>query len=138
MFTVERIPTKTYEERVMLLRGAFGVGFLQVEVDIYKQLDLMAAADYQGGFWSLYKLSNGSFYMAPATINCPVRLDVGENDYTGEVSADAAGVISCLWVFRALRDSHPHSDDFCALYNGLHAYALQHAEYANIMMAIRL
>lgn len=53
--------------------------------------------NYVGGFWEMYALSNGGFYMAPETDReFVVRTP---NGFEGEISAEAFGITVCLYVF---------------------------------------
>ena len=58
------------------------------------------SADYSGGLWEFYALSNGGFYMAPQTdepfdVRC-------ENGFEGRLSACALGITVCLYAFSGL------------------------------------
>ena len=67
---------------------------------VYAWLDRLSA-DYNGGQWDFFELSNGGFYMAPVMPG-PLRIDVHGNYYSGTVSADAAGVIATLFALGQL------------------------------------
>jgi hypothetical protein len=51
------------------------------------------AAGYSGGYWQMYTLDSGGFYMAPEgdqiyQVSCDIY-------FTGKLSADALGIIGC-------------------------------------------
>ena len=61
--------------------------------------------DYNGGFWNYYELSNGGFYLAPE-LTGRLCLEVDGNGYSGELSADAAGVVRSLGASNAVMVGH--------------------------------
>ena len=81
-------------DRVAHTAGLFGVDFsLRLEPHVFTMADRLST-DYRGGYWDFYALSNGGFYMAPATdatfkVSC-------ENGFEGSMSADALGLTACL------------------------------------------
>ena len=93
--------------------------------------------DYNGGFWNYYELSNGGFYMAPVLGR--LRLEVDGNGYSGEMSADAAGIVATLFALGQLAAETQGTDECDALidrYHWLREYAGTHAEAAQIYRAI--
>jgi hypothetical protein len=90
--------------------------------------------EYKGAFWEFYELSNGGFYMAPASE--PVRFDVHSNGFAETVSADAAGIIVCLFAFSHLSFQRPEQDVFSRHFHKLREFALSHAEAKLILAAI--
>jgi len=99
------------------------------------------SADYTGGLWDFYRLSEGGYYAAPAH---PARMtiSVDGNGYSGDVSADAAGIVFSLFTLGAMasRAAERNDDDglvlFSMRYHQLLDYAHGHAERAAIMSAI--
>ncbi len=94
------------------------------------------AADYHGGYWDFYTLSNAGFYMAPSTdhvfaVSCA-------NSFQGELSGDALGITANLYAYSHL--SFTGDGGFprqCARqYHLLKEYMCQHPEVANILGAI--
>jgi hypothetical protein len=98
--------------------------------------DLMGeyCADYKGGYWQFFELSNGGFYMAPKLDR--VQLHVPSNGYRGEMSADAAGVMACLFAFSLLSSEYPQVAVFGRHFYRLRDYALGHVESTQIFKAI--
>jgi hypothetical protein len=116
-----------------MLPRYFGQFMIRAEATIYFQLSQLSV-DYQGGYWEFYQLSNGGFYMAPSDPE-RLRLYVAGNDFDGELSADAAGIVACLFGFNRLcwetRDKH-----FVELEDYLKDYAKTHPEAEFIFRAI--
>lgn len=91
------------------------------------------AADYRGGYWHFYELSNGGFYMAPWRDSLLLR--VPGNGYEGSMTADAAGITACLFALSYL--SFRLSDESINRhFHLLRDFALQHAEISEIIAAI--
>jgi hypothetical protein len=99
MITLANIHSERLDDtlRVTYTANLFGVHFpFKLEPTIYGMADRLAPA-YNGGYWHFYGLSNGGFYMAPAT---DAIFDVScENGFDGKLSADA---------FRASRPAVTH------------------------------
>ena len=95
--TRQLVPDK---HRLAVTEKLFGIHFpLRLEPVIYTITDRMAA-DYHGGYWDFYTLSNGGFYMAPKsedifTVSCT-------NCFHGELSGDALGITACLYAYSHL------------------------------------
>lgn len=89
---------------------------------------------YRGGSWAFYGLSNGGFYMAPQ-IDGPVRVVCAGNFYDGEMSAQAAGIVACLFALNRLA-WRAKSDHVCRVYEQLLEYARDHPEASAIGAAI--
>ena len=63
LITRELVPE---DQRLSITERLFGIHFpLQMEPVIYGITDRMAT-EYSGGYWEMYTLSNGGFYMAPS------------------------------------------------------------------------
>ena len=93
-------------------------------------------ADYSGGIWNFYTLSNGGAFMAPESENNePWSLFNTMNGNGGELSAEAAGIAVCLMTYshHAMRTE---CDAMTEHYYRLRDYALNHAECNTIMHII--
>ena len=96
------------DRRIALPAKLFGPSAFpfKVEPTIFNMAGLLAA-DYRGGFWDMYQLSNGGWYMSPVSEGS--FMVTSQNGYSGEMSADALGITACLFAFtlwvwsRALR-----------------------------------
>ncbi len=124
------------DERLAHVEKLFGVHFpLQLEPVIYGITGRMAES-YNGGYWNFYTLDNGGFYMAPDDACVfQVRCD---NYFSGELSADALGIVSCLYAYSHM--SFSKDKVFGRLmadhYHWLRTYVFEHPEVAAILGAI--
>ncbi len=105
-------------DRLQHTAKLFGANFsMRLEPTVFDMVGRLAA-QYHGGYWLFYALSNGGFYMAPRSdatfiVSC-------ENGYEGKLSADALGIAACLYAyshlsfgqgnFRHLRESIPFAE----------------------------
>lgn len=93
------------------------------------------STDYNGGYWHFYTLSNGGFYMAP-DIKGPLRLVVDGNYFSGDLSADAAGIVATLFALCQLANE-TENDRIIDLYHQLVEFAgTDHPEAGKIFSAI--
>ena len=141
--TAKRVPMRS---RLNTLPRHFGIKhMLRVESAIYDVLWTMPP-DYSDGVWQFYELSNGGFYMAPDESYYPkvgraraqvkkLRVRVAGNGYEGEMSADAAGIVACLFAFSHL-SFRLESETIGEHYQKLREFALDHPEASAIMSAI--
>ncbi len=92
--------------------------------------------DYYGGYWQMYELDNGGFYMAPDNEN-PFHVS-SMNGYAGELSADAFGITVCLYAYSNLSFSeHAEFAESCAeQYHLLREYMFDHPEVHGILAVI--
>ena len=90
--------------------------------------------EYSGGLWHFYTLSNGGGYMALADAK-RMRIEVAGNDFEGEMSADAAGIVATLFALGQLA-AETEQDGIIRLYHELIDFAGEHAEVALIRSAI--
>jgi hypothetical protein len=132
--TVTRRPVPI-ERRVDHTAELFGDDFpMKVEPFVFHFASVLSA-DYRGGYWEFHELGNGAFFMAPDTdagfrMSCP-------NGYAGELSADAFGVVTCLYVYSHLSFSDQERlAEVCARhYHLLREFAMDHAEVDAIIAA---
>ncbi|MCU6244118.1 antirestriction protein [Enterobacter asburiae] len=127
------------EQRISFWPQHFGSipQWITLEPLIFAWMDRFCA-DYSGGIWNFYTLSNGGAFMAPETNG-----DTDEkwslfntmNGNGGELSAEAAGVAVCLMTYshHAMRTE---CDAMTEHYYRLRDYALNHAECSAIMHII--
>jgi hypothetical protein len=93
-------------------------------------------ADYHGGIWRFYTLSNGGAFMAPeADIDEKWALSNSMNGNGAELSSDAAGIAVCLMAY-SHHACRTESDAMTEHYYRLRDYALSHAECRVIMHII--
>lgn len=118
----------TEKERFAVLPRYFGRECVRFENDVFTWMQHLSA-DYTGGFWNFYELSNGGFFMAPRQGN--MTLCCEGNYYEGTMSAEAAGIVACLYAMGNARFQFPED-----LYWNLRDYAEEHAEVEEILAAI--
>ncbi len=95
VITAGKVPVS---QRSGFLPKMFGGAYLLGERTVYARMERLCA-DYHGGFWNFYTLSNGGFYMAPEKpADEKMRLVVCGNYFDGEMSADAAGLVASLFA----------------------------------------
>jgi hypothetical protein len=123
----------TGHARIGTLPGHFGARMMTVEHTVYHFMREFVA-QYKGGFWDFYELSNGGFYMAP-NVN-PVKFSVHTNGFAGTLSADAAGITVCLFTFSHLSFRYQTHEEFSRHFYALREFALDHKEAGLIFAAI--
>lgn len=109
--------------------------WITLETHIFAWMDRLYA-DYSGGIWQFYTLSNGSAFMAPDDdSNEPWSLFNDMNGNSAAMSAEAAGIAVCLMTYshHAMRTG---CDAMTEHYYRLRDYALSHAECNTIMHII--
>ncbi|HOE42963.1 MAG TPA: antirestriction protein [Rhodoferax sp.] len=136
MITLANIHSERLDDtlRVAFTAKLFGGHFpTKLEPKIYGMADMLAPA-YNGGYWHFYGLSNGGFYMAPATdtvfvVSC-------ENGFDGKLSADALGITACLYAYSNLSFGEGAFPQTCAQhYQLLREFSMEHAEARAILRA---
>ena len=122
------------DQRMAVVEKLFGIHFpLQMEPVIYGITEKMAE-DYSGGYWDFHKLSNGGFYMAPSGDD--VFHVACDNQYKGDLSADALGITACLYAYSHLSFSNGRFARVCAChYHRLREYMFEHPEVREILSA---
>lgn len=111
--------------------------WMTLEPHIFAWMDLFCA-DYCGGIWQFYTLSNGGAFIAPEPDGDDVEKWTLFNPMNGndvEMSAEAAGIAACLMAYshHAMRTE---CDAMTEHYYRLRDYALNHAECSAIMHII--
>jgi hypothetical protein len=136
--TTQETVTRTLvpeDQRLDITENLFGMHFpLRLEPFAYTITERLTK-DYSGGFWQFYTLSNGGFYMAPAGDR---RFHViCENQFEGDLSADALGITVCIFAFSHLSFSGPDAfADICSdHYYWLREYMMEHPEAEAILKA---
>ena len=123
-------------QRVELPAKLFGAAAFafKVEPTIFNMAGTLAA-EYKGGYWDMHRLSNGGWYMSPAS-DTPLTVS-SMNGFTGVMSADALGITACLFAFSRLSFGGDAAADACAeQYHLLRDFALDHADVGAILAAI--
>jgi hypothetical protein len=131
--TIHRIQLNE-DERINYPAYHFGDNFpFRVEPFIYDMARTLSS-DYTGGYWNMYELTNGAFYMAPDS-DTPFRV-VCMNGYEGTLSADTFGIMVCLYAYSNLSFSKDLSDVCAEQYHLLREYMFQHPDLLEILAAI--
>jgi len=130
--TCTRVPE---DQRINHAGDLFGINFpLKLEPFIYGITDRIAE-EYTGGYWDFFSLRNGGFYMAPSS-NETFRVSC-ENGYEGTMSADALGIVACLYAYSNLSFRGDEFAQTCAEhYHLLREYMLEHAEVGSMLGAV--
>lgn len=118
--------------RTAFLPRVFGRQYVRGEATVYNWMGALCAA-YRGGFWDFVELSNGSFYMRLST-DKRFQVQVEGNGFDGELSADAASILACLFALNHLL--HAGREELIDAYEGLRDFAFEHAEAKALMQAI--
>lgn len=136
--TTETTDTRTLvpeDRRLAVTAEVFGVWFpTRIEPVVFSFAERLSR-DYKGGYWEFWTLSNGGFYMAPAGdqsfhVIC-------ENQFEGDLSADALGITACLYTYSNLSFSGPDvfADVCFDQYHWLREYLMGHPEVMAILAA---
>jgi len=123
------------EARRMAVTGQyFGLHFpLRIEPTVFGITERMAR-EYKGGYWDFFTLSNGGFYMAPSGddiyhVTC-------DNFYEGKLTADALGIVACLYAYSHLSFADGRFGRVSAChYHRLREYMFEHPEVRAILGA---
>jgi hypothetical protein len=123
------------DQRLATTEKLFGNHFpLAIEPAIYAFADHLCA-DYRGGYWDFYTLSNGGFYMAP---NQQSDFHViCSNQFEGELQPNAFGMTACCYAYSHLSFSEDDSlSQLCAKhYHLLRDAVLDHPDGSKILAA---
>ena len=122
-------------QRISLPAKLFGIHFpFRVEPFVYDMAGRLSS-DYNGGYWEMFVLDNGGFYMAPNSDTCQVLC---QNGFQGTLSEDAFGITVCLYAYSELSFSKiPKLAETCAeQYHLLREHIFEHEEAKAILGAI--
>lgn len=125
------------ENRMAFLPTYFGPRLMMHGEGLVYRWMRRLSGGYNGGFWNFYELTNGGFYMAPEV--GLLQVEVAGNYFSGEMSADAAGIVATLFALGQLAEETQGMDECDTLidcYHWLREYAGTHAEAARIYRAI--
>ena len=123
------------DRRLAVTAELFGVWFpTRIEPVVFSLAERLSE-DYHGGYWEFYTLSNGGFYMAPSGdrfyhVTC-------ENQFEGDLSEDAFGIMVCLYAYSNLSFAGPDAfADICFdHYYWLRDFMFEHVEVEAILKA---
>ena len=119
-------------DRARVLAAHFPIAFVRFE-NFVQLLAEKICLQYHNEPWDFFELSNGGFYMAPATLKqYTVDIPFGRR-YSGVLSNDAFGIVCCMYAFCFLADQDEH---LVHHYLWLMDYYQAHAELAKIWWAV--
>ena len=123
------------DQRTQLTAELFGTNFpMRLEPTVFDMAGRLAA-EYNGGYWLFYALSNSGFYMAPRSdtifnVAC-------DNGYEGRLTGDALGIVACLYAYSHLSFGEGDFAAICAdHYHLLRDFMMEHSEAKAILRAI--
>ncbi len=125
------------EQRVEFWPQHFGniPQWITLELQVFAWMDRFCA-DYSGGIWNFYTLSNGGAFMVPETDNDAFwSLFNAMNGNAADMSAEAAGIAVCLVAY-SHHACRTECDAMTEHYWRLRDYALHHPECSAIMRII--
>ena len=108
--------------------------WITLEPQIFGWMDRLCA-DYSGGAWSFYTLSNGGAFMAPEPDGEKWTLFNPMNGNDAEMSGEAAGIAACLMAY-SHHACRTECDAMTEHYYRLRDFALHHPECSAIMHLI--
>ncbi|HFQ7030076.1 TPA: antirestriction protein [Yersinia enterocolitica] len=126
--------------RMNFLVTLFGNWFLRGEALVFN-LARHHCQEYNGGSWHYVRLSNGGGYMYPESPEW-FNVSVNSNQFGGEMSAEAAGIVLTIFALNRLSWSaydnnyQGFADKLIIEQERLKDYAEQHPESALIYRAI--
>jgi hypothetical protein len=119
-------------KRIQFLPRHFGTKMIVFEDALYTQLQELCA-DYTGGFWNFYNLSNGGCYLAPAQAR-GYRLIVSGNGFEGNLDAEATGIVVTLFTLSHLSMRFPRIGRYAERFYQLRDFACEYPD-ANLILA---
>lgn len=126
-------------ERMSVVDKLFGIFYiLKLEPKVFSMAEQLAAS-YSGAYWEFVTLSNGGYYLFPRSKNL---FSVScENGFEGQLSADAFGLVCCLYAFSHLSFGDGDGQGDFVQTCGRHYYLLRdwamgHVEARAILRAI--
>ena len=118
------------DKRMDFLPSRSGGNFLKFEMGIYSVAE--AYTEYDGGYWEMYELSNGGFFIAPDR-DVEWHFSNASNYSDVTLSSEALGIVASLYVLSHMSFEIHSLGHF---YHLLLDYARQHKEYQAILEAI--
>ncbi|MDM3423930.1 antirestriction protein [Citrobacter sp. Cb026] len=127
------------EQRISFWSQYFGAipQWITLEPHIFAWMDRFCA-DYTGGIWNFYTLSNNGAFMAPESDGDDDEKWTLFNPMNGngaEMSTEAAGIAACLMAY-SHHACRTECDAMTEHYYRLRDYALDHSECSSIMQLI--
>jgi hypothetical protein len=130
---ITAVKVATVRERMACLPALVGRDCVLLEHAIYDILRSLSP-DYDGGFWTYYRLSNGGFFMAPEQQGI-YRIACQENGFSASVNEEVAGIIACAMAYSHL-SFRASGANFARAYETLSGFIFQHREARLIRAAL--
>ena len=108
--------------------------WITLKPQIFGWMDRLCA-DYSGGVWSFYTLSNSGAFMAPEPDGEKWTLFNSMNGNGAELTGEAAGIVACLMTY-SHHACRTECDAMTEHYYRLRDFALNHPECSAIMHLI--
>lgn len=131
------LPVST-KHRGAALATYSGQDSIRMKLMVYDFMSTLCRT-YAGDYWHMYELTNGGFYMAPSDTSRTYDIYWAANAFSDTLSADAAGIVSCLLAYRRLSFTSPlvkQRERYEFLYQCLYVYVFEHPESALILRAV--
>jgi len=127
-------------QRLAFLPAQFGPRYLMSGEAYFYHWARALSDDYDGGMWDFFTLNNEGFFVAPRT-PAVLNVSVRGNGFTGELSAQAFGIVVTTMVLSGLANSTVETDeDACERFSNQHHalldFAREHPEHEAIFAAI--
>ena len=119
-------------ERLEFLPRHFERQMMTFEAAVYAQMRFLSA-DYVGGYWEFYDLSNGGCFIAPR--DGFFRM-VAPNGFDASMGAGSAGIVAALYALSLLSFKYEAVEVFATRFHQLRDFALDHADAGAILAAI--
>ena len=120
-------------QRMRFLPKHFGIDMMVGEATVFDSMRRICPS-YHGGLWDFVEVSNGAFYMRLQSSELQDIDMSAENGYTGQMSADAAGITATLFALNQL--IWGGRERFTDAFYLLREFAAQHPEFREIFGAI--
>lgn len=122
------------KDRLNFLPAFVGPAYLAFENHVYQWMKRLCA-DYNGGYWDFYSLNGKPGFMAPQDEDS-FHLRCDGNFFDDQVSAEAAGIIVCIFALGSVFESNPNLEILVERRDRLIDFAATHAEARQIFRAI--
>lgn len=122
------------DDRANFLPKFLGFDTLIFELTTYHVLSEYCP-EYKGGYWVMWELSNGGFYMSPGRKDETYSMSCAGNYFDGVMTADAAGIVACLVALSRMLWRKPE-EKLNNLFYRLRDWAGEHPEADKIFAAI--
>ncbi|WP_236074772.1 antirestriction protein [Paraburkholderia nemoris] len=121
------------ERRTEFFPRYLGGHFLKGESMIYDWARRLSA-EYTGGSWEFFELSNSGFYVAPSRSNA-LMVEWNLNSFSDTMQPDAFGIVVTLFTLCHLSEI-TMDDSIIERFYALREFALNHVDAGKIFRAV--